>query len=214
MEKYDLGGCPFCEEHKLELHERVGYTKEEALIYEDENVYAIPDLSPVSNGHYLIVPHKHYHSFSSCPEQVFHSLRKALLFIITEIYCSTEVTVFEHGAVFEGTGGSSIDHAHMHILLDEIDLVSQIDKEHLYIEKMPFTKENFLSMKGKQPYILVGNKKYGLYLFTVDETLPSQYLRKVSAECLNSTINYNWRQCFDETESLERLKETLDMAKS
>lgn len=213
MEKYDIGGCPFCKEHKLELHEKVGYTQKETIIYEDENIYVIPDLSPICNGHYLIVPHKHYHSYSSCPEEVLQSLKKAMSYIMTDIYKSDEVTVFEHGAVFEGTGGSSIDHAHIHILLNEIDLISQIDKEHLYIKKIPFTKEKFITMKGKQPYLLVGNKKYGTYLFTVDDTLPSQYLRKVSAECLGSTLDYNWRQCFDQNESLEKLKETLNMAK-
>lgn len=213
MEKYELGGCPFCKEHKLELHERVGLKAEDALIYSDDNLYVIPDVSPVCNGHYLIIPHEHCHSFSSCTEETFHSLRKAILYILTEVYGTTDVTIFEHGAVFEGTGGSSIDHAHMHILPQEPDLISLIDKEHIYIEKIPFTKENFLSLNGKQPYILVGSKKFGVFIFTVDNRLPSQYLRKVSAEVLGSDIDYNWRKCFDEEESIERLKETLEMAK-
>lgn len=42
------------------------------IIYEDDDVLAFLDISPVTYGHTLVIPKKHYDSFLSCPKETLH----------------------------------------------------------------------------------------------------------------------------------------------
>lgn len=44
------------------------------VIYEDDDVIAILDISQVTKGHTLVMPKEHYDNFLSCPKDIMHKV--------------------------------------------------------------------------------------------------------------------------------------------
>lgn len=55
-------------------------------VYENEYVYAFLDVNPVSNGHTLVIPKKHFDSLKECDELYITEVAKATKIIAEKIY--------------------------------------------------------------------------------------------------------------------------------
>jgi histidine triad (HIT) family protein len=66
--------CIFCE--------IVNKTKPSTIVYEDDFVMAFLDINPISKGHTLIIPKKHYETFDEMDEKtsihMFSSIKKII----------------------------------------------------------------------------------------------------------------------------------------
>ena len=207
FEDYTMRNCVFCRDNRFKNNFKVGFSLEESLIYEDAQIFITPDLAPLLRGHYLVVSQDHYHSFAEAPAEVHDSLRRAIDYLADKLNCS--ISWFEHGAVFPGKGGASIDHAHLHILACDLDIQKAVEADGKYLECVPYSDETFCSLARRQPYLLIGGSSNDTKLYYVD-LLPSQYLRDIVMQ-LREHSDYNWKHVFTSEESKNKYRETLNL---
>ena len=203
--------CVFCKQNRFFYHKQIGLKYDDAIVYEDDNVFVTPDISPVIKGHYLIITKNHIHGYANANEATMISLKKAIDYLKNKIYKSNEFTFFEHGAIEEGKAGASINHAHLHVLPGWHEISKIVDNTNVYTKKMRFTRDNFKEMAESYPYLWISNY-HTSYLYSVDK-LPSQFLRKIFMEAHETQYTYNWREEFDNQYSLQMYLETLNMVK-
>lgn len=196
--------CFFCNKLFYKNGE-AGISGEESIIYQDSNVMVFPDISPLAIGHVLVVSKLHYPCYGLADEETLKSLTLAINYI-TGRNSSKDWVVFEHGSVFDGRGGSSIEHAHMHILPLKLDLLKLVkDKIDITIEygKMEYIYD--LAKKG-QSYIYLFSSESGSTVIPV-EGFPSQFLRMVIAQY--SKVNYDWHVSFNTLFSKDLFNKTF-----
>lgn len=111
MEKHST--CPFCGNNRKSFLVDNGYDVSAMYFYEDEDFSISPDLSPLVTGHLLVIPTKHYASFGEIEDI---SMLSRIRSVAEQLLGTKDLLIFEHGAVIEGEGGASVDHAHMHIM--------------------------------------------------------------------------------------------------
>lgn len=198
--------CIFCPKYRFRNNFKVGFTLSESLIYEDEYIFVTPDLAPLVSGHLLIVSQKHYNSFSCAPIEVKIALRKTMQYIYESLGYQ-DITWFEHGAVFPGRGGASIDHAHLHVLPYNFPVQKAVELDNKYFQKAEFSIKLFNSLANKQPYLWIGNSLDSSNIYLVNH-LPSQYLRNIIMKLQGSNA-YNWKNNFMEEKTKEMYRETL-----
>jgi histidine triad (HIT) family protein len=80
-------------------------------VYEDEDVRVFLDIFPVSKGHCVIVPKKHYQSFPEAPTEVLAAMMDAVKKASPAILKATgsDRTIL-------ATWGEDLPHIHMHII--------------------------------------------------------------------------------------------------
>lgn len=206
--------CFFCKDERFLLNRMIGLEAESSVIYEDENVFVIPDIAPVVKGHYLIVTHKHINSYGNADERIYASLEEAKKFLIHNLYHTDNVLFWEHGAVVSLSAGASIDHAHIHVIPMPLDLEIDNYLDSLYFINSPRQVLDYISLRkvalSGQPYISYecGNgEKY----FRCVNNIPSQFFRLMMSKY--QLQEYNWKLRYKEEESQELFKSTLEIAK-
>lgn len=202
-----MNNCIFCQENRFRNNLKVGFTLSESLIYEDEYIFVTPDLSPLVPGHLLIVSQNHYNSFAEAPIEVQDALQRAIQHIHNDLRYE-KIVWFEHGAVFPGKGGASIDHAHIHVLPYDFPIQRVVETDNKYSKKIEFSKDIFYTLAKKQPYLWISNSFNSSSIYYVD-SLPSQYLRKIVMR-LQGKREYDWKSNFFEEESIRKYRETLE----
>ncbi len=84
-------------------------------VYEDENVLAFLDINPVSEGHILVVPKKHYERITEMSEEelknFFASVQKVAKLVENKLSKDYNI-VINHGKL----AGQVINHVHVHII--------------------------------------------------------------------------------------------------
>ncbi len=104
-------------------------------VYEDNDFIAFLDIKPISLGHTLLVPKKHYEYIFDLPEELYLKIffvAKRLAPAIQKAAASIQT-----GVAIEGFG---VPHAHIHLI--PINAINGVDpcKQH------PETEENLVKM--------------------------------------------------------------------
>ena len=115
--------CIFCKIINKELPTRT--------IYEDEDIQVIMNTNPITDGHLLILPKKHYENIFDIKEEIIaHSikvLREKLYPLIKEKLNCEGLTICENNFL-----GQEIKHFHIHVIPryknDNVDLSYNKDK--------------------------------------------------------------------------------------
>ena len=108
MEKYEPN-CVFCKIVKGEIKSTV--------VYSDDYVMAIKDISPASPGHTLIIPKEHFASVSDTPLQVLDRVIEATK-KVTELLRKEDNTIKSFN-ILNCSGkesGQSVYHVHFHVI--------------------------------------------------------------------------------------------------
>lgn len=101
------GPCPFCAE--LESGKRV--------VAEFGTVAAIEDLTPVAEGHLLIVPHRHTQDlFSMTAQEHADAMILAGMLRARALLSTPAITGFNVGANCGTSAGQKVMHAHIHFI--------------------------------------------------------------------------------------------------
>ena len=100
--------CVFCKIIKGELPCK--------KIYEDKEFLAFLDIMPISPGHTLIIPKKHYKNLLSFPKQEDTALLELIKKISLAITKAVSADGFNLGMNNGEAAGQSVMHAHMHII--------------------------------------------------------------------------------------------------
>ena len=99
-------------------------------IYEDELVRVFLDINPVSDGHCLIIPKKHYENFLDVEDEILtHSreVAKKVYELLKEKLNIDGLTIVQNNMY-----GQAVKHYHIHLIPrykdDEIEMKRQKDK--------------------------------------------------------------------------------------
>lgn len=86
------------------------------IVYEDQDVIAILDISQTTRGHTLVMPKKHYSDFLSCPDELMHK-------VLSVAQRLGQAMMKELGAdgvnILSNVGeaaGQSVPHFHVHVV--------------------------------------------------------------------------------------------------
>lgn len=202
--------CPFCGDNRKRFLRENRYEVDKAYFYEDENFSVSPDISPLVLGHMLIIPKAHYSCFGEITnEEMLSRIRDVSEWLLG----NSDLLFFEHGAVLEGDGGASINHAHMHVMPRPKDLYASsidqyiLDSNRVFSNKLEakhsVLHEFFLK---RQPYVYyeIENERFA---YPVNNP-PSQFLRMMLQPYCN--ISYNWREVYTSKESKQNYIDTID----
>jgi len=177
---------------------KAGLPGYESLVFRDENVFAMPDIAPFVEGHYLIVSEVHLFSFGEANAIILNSHEKARKHLVNSNVLDTKrILTLEHGSTSKGSG-VCIDHAHTHVLPvpNEVS-VSIIDEFIVHrtgSKKVRVSRECIYNdIEEKKPYVyyeLDGEScMYPIYALT------SQFTRNLLAHVLGST-EYRWGEMY------------------
>ena len=205
--------CPFCKESFFPYRKKLGVNIEESIIYQDENIFVTPDISPIGEGHFLIITWDHYCNFACAPQTVRDSVKKAIKFISEKVYEGDNFLLFEHGSTNLKKSGNSIDHAHIHTVKGAYSLSAEVEKQGLYSEFINISLDDYANDYSQKAYVWILEGKNSS--FFTNPNIPSQYLRKVFKEKYPTATSYSfdWRKEHTTNESLTGYFNNLKYAK-
>lgn len=189
--------CPFCSKHSFEQHKLMFGTEdiEYFSIYRTVNFVVVPDVAPLVEGHLLIIPKAHYLCYGTVLQEHWQEIIE-LKSTITRLLKKTYMNCMfiEHGAAQDLQAGNSIDHAHLHCLPVNVDITANTGTDRKWESIHSLSALCTLSGKNKA-YLFYENtsgKKFIHVLEKSENSLPSQYLRKVFADSLGLEW-WDWR---------------------
>jgi histidine triad (HIT) family protein len=100
--------CRFCQIARRELHA--------SRIYEDERSMAFLDIRPISEGHSLVIPKRHYETIYDAPdEEIEHLFRvvKKVAVAVKESVNAEGITISQHNGT---AAGQAVFHLHVHVI--------------------------------------------------------------------------------------------------
>ena len=104
------------------------------IIYEDELVIVILDVSPVSKGHCLIMPKKHYKNLIECDFDTLQAINEAMI-KVSKALLKTFASGINILSNINECAGQTIMHAHIHLI--------PVDKENRKLEINFKTNKDF-----------------------------------------------------------------------
>lgn len=145
----------------------------------------LADLSPLTEGHLLVVPTQHHLNFSQ-----FTAARPGELSALTERLAPPyralygDISYLEHGSSSDMRRSACINHAHLHVLPIRADeLISVMRNDGL--DEVPLDHIEDLAERVDEdvPYYLASDTR-SAWMFGVGKPMPKQYLRSVAARLL------------------------------
>jgi histidine triad (HIT) family protein len=103
-----MDGCVFCKIIKGEIPS--------LKVYENDDVVAFLDITPVSVGHTLVVPKEHYRDLDETPEEVLGTLFAAVKKIGSAVIAMTGSHAYNVGVNTGVPAGQVVMHVHVHVI--------------------------------------------------------------------------------------------------
>jgi diadenosine tetraphosphate (Ap4A) HIT family hydrolase len=187
--------CCFCEEimkNRLpdEFIEKCGIANR--VFKQSDNFVAVPSISPITAGHVLIIPKQHISSMTQLKQSMGSEIENFVTKIIELVTINFgPPIIFEHGIGYGKRGGCGVNHAHLHVLPTNPDIAKRIQliifQDFRFSGAISLTE--FLSHgETRDSYLLFGRHMKKIF-YSYDETIPSQYVRKLIA---NEMGNSSW----------------------
>lgn len=85
-------------------------------VYEDDKVAAFLDIAPITRGHTLITPKRHYPDVATTPAEVVDALMRALQKIAPAVLRATGASAFNVGINNGAAAGQVVAHTHFHLI--------------------------------------------------------------------------------------------------
>ena len=85
-------------------------------VYEDDVAIAFLDINPISDGHTLVIPKKHYLDFLHMPREDFSAFTGALKKVAKAVKTATQADGVNICANVGEAAGQIVFHAHFHII--------------------------------------------------------------------------------------------------
>ncbi len=208
-----MNNCPFCGNNRKDFLSKNGYDVRKMYFYEDNEFSISPDLSPLVTGHLLVIPTKHFASFGEIEDV---SILTKIKNISEKLLDTGDLLIFEHGAVIDGEGGASVDHAHMHIMPRPTNMTAELIDEYV-LQSGCITSTKVVASHNilrtlyldKQPYIFY--EIQGQRFAYPAHQLPHQFLRMMLQPYCQ--LSYNWRITFSTDECRSNVQKTIEYVK-
>jgi len=167
------------------------------ILFESENFVVVPTIGSIVPGWLLIVPRSHFMSVGSFDAPMLHEfagLQKTAAAALRD--CFGTVSFFEHGAIRKGESvGCGVDHAHLHIVATEFDLVTGAKasgKSQLQWRSVSGIKSTKAYVAEQMPYIFVESLVGGAWIGSAS-WIESQLIRKVIAAYTGQPDCWDWK---------------------
>jgi len=85
-------------------------------IYEDEVVLAFLDIGPISDGHTLVIPRRHFEKLHDCPPEFLGQLGSRLGKIAKAVAAGTNSEGYNVLCNNGSAAGQLVEHLHFHII--------------------------------------------------------------------------------------------------
>lgn len=207
--------CVFCPESRLELPTKIGLPGAASILWGDENLYLIPDIAPLVEGHLLLITTNHYICVGACPPKLVSAIESAQQQIrsLFQSAYSESTVFFEHGPARSRAAGSCIDHAHWHCLPISLSLKKAMDQFLKSGQAASAESLSHLYLAG-QSYLYMEEGNQDGYVFPVD-VVPSQFFRQLITT-LSGGQDWDWQTSCRRAESKDKhlltLKRLLPLA--
>lgn len=187
--------APFCDPSDL-CSELSGSTETEfrrvyggdpasRILLSHGSLRVLADLSPLVEGHLLILPVQHdlsFAQFTAAHPDELSFLGSLLLPVYRRIY--GDVTYLEHGSSSDMRGAACINHAHLHVLpLRTADVVTAMRADGLEEVELDHLADLAQWAGEDLPYYLVSDTTYAS-VFGIGRHMSKQYLRSVAARLI------------------------------
>ena len=200
--------CDLCLDGRQDIYRKHGIHRSTSILWGNDEVYVIPDISPLTEGHLLIVSVKHFCSFGSKPGAAMLAIEAAKQTVhklYRQVY-KKPALFFEHGAALPGKAGACIDHAHLHCLPAILSLKSALDQK-----LGPGTKVTMKQLQemheAARSYLFLEEEPHGSLAYPVD-VLPCQFHRRIVAELMGGK-EWDWHLTRFESEERGAYARTL-----
>jgi ATP adenylyltransferase len=163
---------------------------------ESENFAVIPSLGPLVPGHVILCPKLHRVSFANVPsdhDEEFDRVLRNMRDLLKGLY-SSGVHLFEHGMARDGSRVlCSVDHAHLHLVPSPVSVISVLEPHPSLL--VPPGLAGLRTLAWNNEYLFYESPDGRRLLIRADDQqFESQYLRRVFAEALDQTGEWNWRE--------------------
>ncbi len=200
-----IADCCFCEEiavNRIPETFAGNCSLTSRIAFSSDNFVVLPSVSPLVEGHVLLLPKDHITSLAQLTEDNKEEFDSLLQFVYRKVGdLWARPIIFEHGVGNGRTGGCGVTHAHLHIVpipsVHKESLWSSIARELGDFPSQAPLLEILDHLDAEDSYIIVGDDTIQISC-CVREDLPSQIMRRLIAETL-SLSNWNWRQMFNWT---------------
>jgi diadenosine tetraphosphate (Ap4A) HIT family hydrolase len=189
------------------------------VVAETGRFFAMVSKGPLSLGHLLILPKKHYISIATMPEEYFpefSELRRELGIRLTSAFHFPQTLLFEHGSSnTDLKGGCCISHAHMHIMPVRLPSTRVVRKIREALEGNN-SESKAIEMYRELRDLADEETAYAFFEFDgmkhfsrINRHMPSQFIRQAIGKYVGREYTWDWRQnprIEDIIETVERLK--------
>ena len=166
----------------------------QGLIYRGDHYLVKPDISPIVENHFLIIPKEHVFCMNSSDLYEYQSELKMVKNRIMDYYhgLRKNYLFFEHGCCNEREAGSScIHHAHLHAIpitdSQEKIVVCEVVKD----LGMPIsTATDVVGME----YLYLETERFGS-MYWIDNARHSQFFRIVISKTIGDVKRSRWQNC-------------------
>jgi diadenosine tetraphosphate (Ap4A) HIT family hydrolase len=206
--------CPFCiliVEGRSPVWDHLFHTENgDEVIFQTESFLVVLDTAPLAEGHLLIITDRHMPSLgglSKTERDELHAVKRDMESKLRKVY--GPITYFEHGAEsFTRHAGACIDHAHLHLVPGDIDMLPRVARDYPNIESFVSHKDALDSLAGRA-YLMFGRDTgpaYGAHA----PACATQYLRRLVSEAAESKAIWNWRDCVRWADALSVREQLLN----
>ncbi len=214
-----MSKCEFCTEFSRDgsiastLFTVLFPKREHRVLFESPNFVIVPSLGQIVEGYLLIITKEHYPSMGHLPPQLYAELlwtiERTCDILRTQYGCSC--VQFEHGPVnSRQRGPCCIDHAHLHLVPMDLDLVSTELQLARTSTADDYPKNASEYIQAGLPYLYVKAQNGGTHSAILMDAsdLPSQYMRRILANAAGKPHEWDWALSVG-TQELESCLDTL-----
>ncbi len=189
--------CPYCEEFERGSLRIGDFHFGDRMLYLSPNFVVFPTVGQIVEGYLLIASRVHYLGVGQVPNTLYAELEevKGLVKNVLIAEYGPSVVFFEHGPASEvRKGGCCIEHAHLHCVPVEVDILKELSAN-FTLQRI----DNFLPLKqlfaNGIPYLYWENAQGQRFVFAVAEVIPPQYIRQIIASKIGKIDRWDWRTC-------------------
>lgn len=209
--------CTFCAEIKKQEQYNLYYEmfgkqiNYRYILKETEHFLVIPPAGSFVPGYLEIIPKEHVPSFGQLSSKLDEELTCLCILVEDWIkkYYSKYVIYFEHGSVnFKNRGGSTSDHAHLHIVpvTKYVDLAPSLFRDFNPKKTIDFSAIHE-QVKTGNPYLLYTHHDNTMYICDASNA-KSQYFRRETLIQLGLEELWDWKTNLGK----ENILKTIEMS--
>ncbi len=165
------------------------------IVDESEHLVAMPSLGQITEGYMLVCTRAHVRRMAHLTKEELREVEefsRGVEAVLRTIYAKPMVA-FEHGCgAAPYTAGACTDHAHLHLVPTDADMLPLLQKFFAW-EEVPSLAKLVDRLSDDQAYLYYMNGKSQRFVTVVSEILPSQFMRQILASTLGRPDLWDWR---------------------